>query len=314
MAFTKAVKGKKPVRIVIGGPSGAGKTFTAQTFAKRLSEVTGKRTAAVDTEFYRMSLYADKFDFDVNDFNPPFNPKALIDAIHDAEKDGYGQFIVDSWTHFYSMEGGLLEIVQDAAKSKGGNQYAGWAKGTPLQNLLVDTIIRSPMHMIFCIRAKQGYVEAEKNGKKTYEKVGMELIQRDGATFDFDFVLMMDMENGALVDKGMAYLTTGEYVRKPDASTVDLIIKSITENATNEVAVPAVKYVEPKPEEVIKAMQTGIIEKIKTLGGSANETLMSTLKKYHESCNPNKIKDVEQLKKLDVELDDMAAIAEKENK
>lgn len=312
MAFTKAVKGKKPVRIVLGGPSGAGKTFTALTFAKRLSEITGKPTAAVDTEYYRMSLYADKFDFDVNDFNPPFNPKMLIDAIHEAEKDGYGQFIVDSWTHFYSMEGGLLEIVQNAAKSKGGNQYAGWATGTPLQNQLVDTIIRSPMHMIFCIRAKQGYVETEKNGRKTYEKVGMELIQRDGATFDFDFVLMMDMDNGALVDKGMGYLTTGEYVKKPDGETLDLILKSITENTSNVNAIPEKRFVPPSPEEAIKELRETIVSKIKGLGGSGNAKVMEVLKSYHESCNPNKIKDVEQLKKLEVELDDMKNIAEKE--
>lgn len=318
MAFVKATKGKKPVRLVLGGPSGAGKTFTALTFAKRLEEVTGKPTAAIDTEYYRMSLYADRFSFDVNNFEPPFNPQKLIDIIHEAEKAGYGQLIVDSWTHFYSMEGGLLEIVQNAAKSKGGNQYAGWSVGTPLQNNLVDTIIRSPLHMIFCIRAKQGYVETEKNGRKTYEKVGMELIQRDGATFDFDFVLMMDMDNGALIDKGMGYLTTGEYVKKPDAETLDLILKSINENTTNISTVPEVRFVPPTPDEALKNLRASIISVCTELGGSSNKNMMEILMKYEKTGNPNKIKDVEELKKLEVDLMDlknvMAIESEKESK
>jgi len=313
MAFTKAEKGKKPVRIVIGGPSGSGKTYTALIFAKYLASISKKPTAAVDTEYYRMSLYADKFDFDVNNFGPPFNPELLIEVIHEAEKAGYGQLVIDSSSHFYAFEGGLLQIVQDAAKKKGGNQYAGWERGTPIQNDLIDTIIRSPLHIIFCTRAKQAYVEGVgTNGKKTYEKVGMELVQRDGIEFDFDFFIMMDMDNNGRVEKGMGYLPTGMYVRHPNDETIELILKYITENATENVTVPAVKFVAPNPEEVIKELRETLIAKITALGGSKNDKVMETLKKYHESCNPNKIKDVEQLKKLEVDLDDLKNIAEKE--
>ncbi len=303
MAFTKATKGKKPVRLVLGGPSGAGKTYTALTFAKYLEEITGKPTAAVDTEHYRMSLYADKFSFDVNNYEPPFDPRELIKIIHDAEKAGYGTLIVDSSTHFYSGEGGLLEIVSDAAKQKfGGNQYAGWAVGTPIQNDLVDAIIRSPLHMIFCTRAKQGYTEVEKNGRKTYEKVGMELQQRDGWEFDFDFVLIMDMENNASVSKGMGYVPTGMYIKKPDESTIEKIIKSINENTTEEVAVPATKIERPKPEDILKGLQSEVIAKATELGGSKNEAMMAVLKKYDSKGNPNGIKDAEKLKALLEEL------------
>lgn len=299
MGFIKATKGKKPARIVIGGPSGAGKTFTALTFAKYLEKLTGKPTAAVDTEHYRMSLYADKFSFDVNNWEPPFDPKELIKVIHDAEKDDYGTLIVDSSTHFYSGEGGLLEIVSDAAKQKyGGNQYAGWAVGTPIQNDLIDAIIRSPLHMIFCTRAKQGYVETEKNNKKSYEKVGMELQQRDGFEFDFDFALIMDMDNNASVSKGMGYVPTGMYIKKPDESTIEKIIKSISENTTEDVAVPPTKIVAPKPEEVLKGVQSAVVTKCSELGGSKNESLMKVLKEYDPSGNPNKIKDVDKLNEL----------------
>lgn len=299
-SFNKATKGKKPVRLVLGGVSGAGKTFTALTFAKYLEKISGKPTAAVDTEHYRMSLYADKFAFDVNNFEPPFDPRELMKIIHEAEAAGYGTLIVDSSTHFYSGEGGLLEIVSDSAKSKyGGNQYAGWAVGTPIQNDLIDAIIRSPLHMIFCIRAKQGYAETEKNNKKSYEKVGMELQQRDGFEFDFDFALMMDMDNNATVTKGMGYVPTGVYIKKPDEKTIEKIIKSINENTTEEVAVPAVKPpAPPKPEEVLKGTQNQVIEMCKARGGSKNEELMAIVKAVEPSGNTNKIKDIKVLNEL----------------
>jgi hypothetical protein len=301
LGFQKATKGKKPARIVLGGVSGAGKTYTALTFAKHLQKVTGKRTAAIDTEHYRMSLYADKFDFDVNNFEPPFDPRTLIDIIHSIEKSGdYGTLIVDSSTHYYSGEGGLLEIVQDAAKSKyGGNQYAGWAVGTPIQNDLIDAIIRSPLHMIFCTRAKQGYAETtnEKGGKK-YEKVGMELQQRDGFEFDFDFALVMDMDNNANVTKGMGYVPTGMYIKKPDESTMEKILKSINENSTDEVTVPPVRPATPKPEEILLGVKNELIEMCKARGASKNEELMKIVKSYEPSGNVNKIKDVAVLREM----------------
>lgn len=303
MPFVKAEKGKKPVRLVMGGPSGSGKTFTALTFAKYLSSVTGKPTAAVDTEFYRMSLYADRFDFDVDDWQPPFDPRKLTQTIKDAEKQGYGQLIVDSATHFYSYEGGLLQIVQDAAKKKGGNQYAGWAEGTPVQNELIDAIIRSPLHIIFCIRSKQAYVETEKNGKKTYEKKGLELQQRDGVEFDFDFVLMMDMDNNATVEKGMGQVPTGEYIRKPNEETIEKILKSITENSVDKVAIPA-KFVAPKPEEVIKELKESVMALCSELSVDHKENVIEILGHYNVK-NPMKLTDVESLKKLEVELTDL---------
>ena len=306
VSFVKATKGKKPVRLVLGGPSGAGKTYTALTFAKYLDQFTGKRTAAIDTEHYRMSLYADKFDFDVFNWEPPFDPKELTKTIHDVEKAGYGTLVVDSSTHFYSGEGGLLEIVSDAAKTRyGGNIYAGWAVGTPIQNSLIDTIIRSPLHIIFCIRAKQGYEETEKNNRKTYEKVGMELQQRDGFEFDFDFSLMMDMDNNAVVSKGMGYIPTGVYVKKPDEKVIEKIIKSINENTTENVAVPPTKFVPPNPAEVLKVTKAEIVSLCKLLGGKENVELMELLKEYDPASNPNNIKDVAKATELFAKLEEM---------
>lgn len=240
--FQKAVKGLKPLRLVLGGPSGSGKSKTALIFAKYLSSLTGKPTAAVDTEHGRLSLYADEFEFDVLEEEPPFHPNNLIKRIHEAEEAGYGQFIIDSSTHYYSGTGGLLEIVQEAAKNRfGGNNYYAWAVGTPIHNALIDTIIRSPMHVIITGRSKQKYLEQEKDGKKSYQKAGEDIIQKDGLEYEFDFALMMDMDHTASVSKGLNDVDTSIYFKMPGESAIKQIMESLQKSSTLKVDIKPLK-------------------------------------------------------------------------
>lgn len=295
--FVKAVKGLKPLRLVIGGPSGSGKSYTALTFAKYLETKTNKPTAAIDTEHGRLSLYADKFNFDVIEVDPPFNPRKLIELIKSAEAGGYGQLIVDSSTHYWSGSGGILEIVNDAARSKfGGNVYSGWAVGTPIQNEVVDTIIRSPLHVIFTTRAKQGYAEEEKNGKKTYVKVGMEMEQRAGFEYDFDFALIMDMDNNGLVTKGMGSVPPGTYFKQPDFSAISEIMKSIQENS--EVVEKRVQKEEKSKSDLVAEIK-GLLPKASEEGKKELRAKMLELfKEFHPTGNPANISDVETLETL----------------
>jgi len=272
--FKKAIKGLKPLRLVIGGASGSGKSKTASIFADYLSEQTGKRTAAVDTEHGRLSLYADEFDFDVFQAEPPFHPSTLVKLIHDAEEAGYGQLIIDSSTHFYSGTGGLLEIVSEAAKQKfGGNQYYAWAVGTPLHNTLIDTIIRSPLHVIITSRSKQKYVENEKNGKKTYEKVGEDMIQKDGLEYEFDFCLMMDMDHTARVSKGLNEVDTSVYFKMAGREAIEKIMTALQSDS--------VVIVDVKP----------LKKQIKDLIKQHPDSLDEYKKIFSEFGNPNEIED-----------------------
>jgi len=154
--------------------------------------------------------------------------------------------------------------------------------------------------MIFCTRAKQAYVEVEKNGRKTYDKVGMELQQRDGWEFDFDFALIMDMENNANVSKGMGYVPTGLYIKKPDEKTIELIIKSITENTENIPAVPAESKAtaSKKQEEVVADLQAKVIAECKRLDAKSHKNIMDLLETYEPTKNPSKMKDQAKLTEL----------------
>jgi len=287
--FQKAVKGKKPLRLILGGPSSSGKSYTALEFAKYLEERTGKPTAAIDTEHGRLSLYADRFKFDVLEIEPPFHPNRMIELIHLAEEGGYGQMIIDSATHFYQGIGGLLEIVTDAAKTRfGGNQYAGWAVGTPIQNNMIDTIIRSPMHILFTIRAKQEYMETEKNGRKFYEKTGMELMQRNDTEFDFDVALMLDMDNNAIVTKGLIGIPPGTYFKKPSKVALEEIMDSIEKDSKDVSKKDRPTY--KSAEEVIKEQKAAIVELIKSLGGSKNESLVALFAEMKIDMTPKGVK------------------------
>lgn len=276
--FKKAVKGLKPLRLVIGGPSGSGKSKTSLIFAKYLEGVTGKPTAAIDTEHGRLSLYADEFSFDVIEVEPPFHPKRLIGLIHDAEEAGYGQLVIDSSTHFYAGTGGLLEIVQEAAKNRfNGNSYYAWAEGTPLHNSLIDTILRSPMHIIITGRSKQKYMEQEKNGKKYYEKAGEDMVQRDGLEYEFDFCLMMDMEHTARVSKGLNEVDTSVYFKEPGEEAIRQIMEALQKDSVKKVDVKSIK------------------QEIGTIFASATEENKEKFKALFEKTNPNKETDVDKM-------------------
>ena len=286
--FVKAVKGKKPLRLIIGGPSSSGKSYTALEFAKWLALRTGKSTAAIDTEHGRLSLYADRYTFDVLEIEPPFHPDRMVELIQLAEQSGYGQFIIDSSTHFYQGIGGLLEIVNDAAKTRfNNNLYAGWSVGTPIQNNMIDTIIRSPMHIIFTIRAKQEYLEVEKNGRRGYEKAGMELVQRNDTEYDFDVALMMDMDNNALVTKGLIGMPPNTYFKHPNKEALEAIMDAIEKDSTDVSGKEHPVY--KSAEEVLKEKKAAIVELVKGLGGSKNEKIVALFKEHNLELTPKAV-------------------------
>jgi hypothetical protein len=196
IGFKKAAKTQARARVAISGPAGSGKTYTALLWAQAL----GQRVAVIDTERGSASLYADLFDFDVLDLTPPYHPQRLIDCLNLAAEAGYDVTVIDSGSHFWAGEGGVLEIV-DAAKS-GSDSYRAWSKGTPLQQRMVDAILRHPSHVIYTMRSKMEYalVDGDK-GKKTVQKIGLAPVQRDGIEYEFTVMMDVDMRHVAHVTK-----------------------------------------------------------------------------------------------------------------
>ena len=190
--FKKATKMQAKLRLALTGTSGSGKTTGALMIAKGL----GGKIAVLDTERGSASLYADQYDFDVVELAPPYTPERYIEVIKAAEKEGYDTLILDSITHEWSGQGGILEIVDAAARAKyKGNSYAAWNEGTPRHQKFLDAMLASSCHIIATMRSKAVYVESEKsNGKKSIEKQGSAPQQRDGLEYEFTAVLDINVD------------------------------------------------------------------------------------------------------------------------
>lgn len=202
MAFKKAVKKQAKLRIALSGASGSGKTMSALI----LAETIGKKVAVIDTERGSASLYADKFDFDVLDLKPPFEPEKFISAIKEAEFEGYDVIVLDSITHEWEGEGGILDIL-----NKLGGRMTDWGTVTPRHDRFVNAILGSGCHIIATMRSKTSY-EAGTNdkGKTILIKQGTAPKQRDGIDYEFTVVFDINQNHLAKATKDRTELFDGK--------------------------------------------------------------------------------------------------------
>jgi len=188
--FQKAERKKSKLRLALIGPSGSGKTQSALLIAKGLG---AKKIAVIDTEHGSASLYSDIADFFVYEMTPPFNSQKYEQAIKYAEKEGFDCIIIDSLSHCWAGEGGLLEMQSKIAEKPGKNSYTSWAEITPIYNHLIAVIQSSSCHIIATMRSKTEYAMIQKDDKKTkIEKIGSAPIQRDGMEYEFTVVFDLD--------------------------------------------------------------------------------------------------------------------------
>jgi hypothetical protein len=161
-----------------------------------------REVAYVDTEAGSASKYAHLFAFDVNEMQPPFHPRRAAEAINEAVAGGYDVVIVDSLSHFWQGKGGLLELVDEIARTKyRGDSHRAWNDGGEIERELIDAILRSPIHVIGAMRTKRDYVRVEENGKTKIRAAGTKTIQREEFDFEFDLVGRFDVPSVLTVTK-----------------------------------------------------------------------------------------------------------------
>ena len=206
--FRKAEKKKAKLRLAITGTAGSGKTYGALLIAKGL----GGRIAMIDTENGSGDLYADLFDYDICNISAPYDVQKYIQAIHDAENAGYDIIIIDSLSHAWAGEGGLLDVQSKIAESqRGGNSYTAWRKVTPMQNQLIETILSSKCHIIATMRSKTDYIMSEnERGRTEIKKVGLAPVQREGVEYEFSVVFDLSVNHTASVSKDRTSLFDGK--------------------------------------------------------------------------------------------------------
>lgn len=249
MAFQKAERKQAKLKIAVTGPSGSGKTYSSLLIAQGL----GRKIAVADTENRSASLYADRFEFDTEVIEPPYTIQKYLDAITAAERAGYDVLVIDSITHAWAAEGGLLS-KKESLDARGGNSYTNWASITKEHEAFKARLLNCDVHLICTMRSKQDYVlEVNEKGKSQPRKVGLAPIQRDGMEYEFTTVLDVSMTHEAQASKDRTGLFDGR-IFKPTVETGRELLKWLNEGKPSEANVagiqPQAKLTEATPEQM----------------------------------------------------------------
>ncbi len=242
MALKQAVKHQKKLRMLVTGPSGSGKTYTALAVATALAKLDGgKEIALYDTEAGSASLYAGRFTFLTDQIEPPFTPEKIVAALREAEMAGIGVVILDSISHAWAGEGGVLDIVNTAtaASSSKSAFTQGWSKATPVQNKMIEAILRSPCHVICTARSKTEYaLSKDDRGRDKPVKLGMAPVQRPDFEYEFDIVLDMSVSHVGEVTKSRFEAVADKVVEKPGEDFARLVWGELQGAPVESVAQP----------------------------------------------------------------------------
>lgn len=267
--FQKATKRQSRLRMALDGPSGSGKTYTALAFATALAN--GGGIAVIDTERGSASKYADLFTFDVLELET-FAPQQYIAGIEAAEQAGYAVLVIDSLSHAWEGEGGVLDLHDQATKrDRSGNSYTAWKDITPLHRKLVDAILQSRCHIIVTMRSKTEYVLVpDDKGRQVPKKIGMAPVQRQGMEYEFDIVADLDIDHNMVVSKSRCFAVADDVVSKPDAKWFAKVAAWLTDGA------PEPERKAPAPEPDSKAPGEQKVTKSETSSTQGGQPVHST--------------------------------------
>ena len=204
-----AIRSELGLWLGLAGGTGSGKTWSAMEIAKGIVG-PGNRFAVIDTENKRASHYADMFEFDVVDFQPPFSSARYEEAVKFVYGKGYRAIVVDSFTHEHDGEGGYLdtqseklaEMVKRALqKDSSKSEWQLAEKLTPLswkepkgerrrmlQSLLACS---STVPIIFCLRAEEKYFMSKEGKLMARSKPEWEPLCGKGMMFEMTASFML---------------------------------------------------------------------------------------------------------------------------
>jgi len=231
--FTKAVRYQRFARIAMYAGSGHGKTRTSLEFAKHIVDKIGGRIAYIDTEKGSASLYAtepgkapqrdSEFDFDHMVFDAPFTTARLTEAIKAAADDPtYTVLVIDSMSHFWQQEGGVLWQADMLQKTKHVDGFRAIAQAKRDHYYpLVEAIIDAKIHIIVTLRAKNEYdVSKDERGKTQITRLGTAPRMEEGFIYETDMVITLSDGAYARVDKTRYSEMDGATCVKPNGEWI----------------------------------------------------------------------------------------------
>lgn len=292
----KAKREQIYTKVALMAPSGGGKTYSALRLAtgmaRELEKKTGKKAKILlgNTEQKRGYYYANEFEYDIVDINAPHNPEKYVDFINFAVSEGYDILILDSTSHEWEGKGGCLELQQQA-----GGTYQSWGKVTPRHNKFISAIADSTIHLIATMRGKDQYeMTKDDKGKTSVQKLGVGAKQRDGFEYEFTCTFLIDQKtNCAEVQKDNTHIFEHEGATLLTEGHGERIIQWANEG---EGYTPANRDDENDSDDELNEIKVRIISICKKAGGTDNDELMATLKKFVKNGNPKALKDIDAAK------------------
>lgn len=308
----KAVREKIYVKIALMSPSGGGKTYSslrlATGMAKEIERQTGRKAKILmgNTEQARGRYYANEFEYDIVDIDPPHNPEKYVEFIEFAASSGYDIVIIDSASHEWEGKGGCLELQQQA-----GGTYQAWGKVSPRHNKFIEAITSSPIHIIATMRGKDQYeMEKDDRGKTSVHKLGVGAKQRDGFEYEFTCTFMIDQKTSmAEAQKDNTHIFEGETAVLLSEAHGEKIIKWA--NSSNiepvkkvDVADAVVDKANTQKDQVddLNILKRQVLEVATRLVAIDQPGTMNIIMKYVPSGNPNAVANIEDAQALFKEL------------
>uniref|UniRef100_A0A6M3LFY1 Putative ATPase domain containing protein n=1 Tax=viral metagenome TaxID=1070528 RepID=A0A6M3LFY1_9ZZZZ len=191
--FRKAKAEQAALKIGMYGPSGSGKTFTALLIAEGLAKITGKRIAFVDTErgtdFYCKTIPERKLHPQAFDFDALYTKSIteVIQSIKGLPSEQYGVIVLDSITHIWEA----ARLAYDGKETRAGTiPFHAWAKIKKPYKELINLLLSSPMHVIFCGRQGNEFEEDEESGE--LKKVGVKMKAEGETPYEPHVLLRME--------------------------------------------------------------------------------------------------------------------------
>lgn len=163
--------------IGVYGKSGSGKTHSALLLARGLAGPDAK-IGIVDTERKRSGACVGLIPggFKRINLEAPFTPESYSEAIARFEEEKFACAVVDSLTHEWDGEGGILEMQEEELQRMAGDNFskreackmAAWIKPKMRHKLLIKHILRCNIPLICCLRGdEKTHIEKGAEGEKT---------------------------------------------------------------------------------------------------------------------------------------------------
>lgn len=281
LRIRKAQRSATKGRVLFEGPAGAGKTMSSIIFGYGMLKTLGlTQMVAIDTERGSSDAYEDRIPtgFKVIDLVPPYKPELLIEAIELAEAEGADVIVIDSISHFWSGEGGCLEINEDLAKSKyRGNSWSAWSETKRRWRRMVERINASSAHVLVTGRSKTETAQTEEGGRKKVVRLGMKLEAGDAIEYEFQLAF------GIVHDGHLATVTkdrTALFVDRDPAIITEEFGERFAKWLLGGKAVPA-----PPPELVEKPFESELYEQIRDYIPQATNGQMKLVRQRIESLH-----------------------------